>query len=66
MNDKNSKAKSFLTVREASKTLNLSERYLATLCRQRYIPGAIKNGQYWLIPSEFVSLKANKKQTSVI
>ena len=40
------------TVREMSQKWNLNERSITRLCRNGKIPGAVKDGRTWLIPSD--------------
>lgn len=40
----------YMTVKEASKKWNLSERRLQTICNEGMIPGVIKFGRSWAIP----------------
>lgn len=42
----------YLTVHEAAKVWELSERRITAVCREGRIPGAIKSGKTWLIPSD--------------
>jgi hypothetical protein len=41
----------YLTTIEMSKIWEISSRRIALLCKQDRIPGAIKKGKTWLIPS---------------
>ena len=40
----------YMTVKEASKKWNLSERRLQTMCNEGLIPGVLKFGNAWAIP----------------
>lgn len=40
----------YLTVKQASKLWNISERRITKLLNENRIPGAIQNGRYWSIP----------------
>lgn len=40
----------YMTVKEASKKWNLSERRLQTICNEGLIPGVLKFGNAWAIP----------------
>lgn len=40
----------YMTVKEAAKKWNLSERRLQTICNEGMIPGVIKFGRSWAIP----------------
>ena len=55
----------YVSIKEASTTLNVSERWLQMLCKQGKILGAtrINNQGSWLIPKSWVGAKAksNKK-----
>ncbi len=42
----------YMTVREASKEWNLSERRLQTMCNEGLIEGVIKFGHAWAIPKD--------------
>ena len=42
----------YMTVREAAKKWNLSERRLQTMCSESIIPGVMKFGHAWAIPSD--------------
>ena len=40
----------FITVKQAAKKWNLSERRLQTMCSKGSIPGVMKFGHAWAIP----------------
>ncbi len=40
----------YMTVKEAARRWNLSERRLQTICNEGMIPGVIKFGRSWAIP----------------
>lgn len=42
----------FITVKEAAEKWNLSERRLQTMCNDGVIPGVMKFGHAWAIPSD--------------
>ena len=42
----------FITVKEAAVKWNLSERRLQTMCNDGVIPGVMKFGHAWAIPSD--------------
>ena len=44
----------YITVKEAAKKWNLSERRLQTMCNEGLIPGVMKFGHAWAIPREAV------------
>lgn len=51
----------YLTVKKASKYLNISEEKIRDMCRSNRFKGAQKNGIYWIIPKrEITSLKPFK------
>lgn len=42
----------YLSITQTSEKWNLSGRRIQTLCIEGRIPGAIKIGSYWAIPSD--------------
>lgn len=40
-----------MTVKQAAALWNISERRVSGLCNSNKIPGAVKQGRYWMIPS---------------
>ena len=42
----------YLTTVEMSEKWNISSRRIGVLCAQNRIPGVIKKGKTWLIPSD--------------
>ena len=44
----------YMTVKEAAKKWNLSERRLQTMCNENMIEGVVKFGHSWAIPSDAV------------
>lgn len=42
----------YLSVKQASELWNISERRIIKLLNENRIPGAIRNGRYWSIPSD--------------
>lgn len=44
----------FITIKQAAKAWNLSERRLQTICSEGMIPGAMKFGREWAIPKDAV------------
>lgn len=42
----------FMTIQEAAKKWNLSERRVQAICVEGKIPGAIKFGRSWAIPKD--------------
>ena len=47
----------FLTTKEISEQWDISVRRLAILCEDGRLPGAIKKGKIWLIPSSTEKLE---------
>ena len=41
-----------MTTKEMAEKWNVSDRRVALLCSQERIPGVIKKGKTWLIPSD--------------
>ena len=44
----------YMTVKEAAKKWNLSERRLQTMCNENMIEGVVKFGHAWAIPANAV------------
>lgn len=42
----------FMTIQEAAKKWDVSERWIQTLCHDGKIDGAVKFGHAWAIPSD--------------
>ena len=42
----------YLTTSELSKLWGISSRRISLLCAEERIPGAIKKGKTWLVPSD--------------
>ena len=44
----------YLTCLEASKYMDITSRRIQQMCKNGEIPGAIKKGRLWMIPSDVV------------
>ncbi len=52
----------YISIREASKVLDLTPRQIRNLCTSGKIVGAIKIDNFWAIPKEITILRKNKNQ----
>ena len=48
----------YVTVKQASKRINLSESYICQLCKSGKLAGAKKIGNLWLIPEDTIKIYA--------
>lgn len=53
----------FITIKEASKKWNLSERRIQSMCFEGIIPGVIKFGHSWAIPNDAEKPKDHRIKT---